>query len=164
MVRVNRKMKINIPPGVDNGTQLRISHEGQPGLNGGPAGDLYVVLRVEEHPFFEREGEDLHCVIPINIAQAALGAEVEVPTLEEPDHLKIPEGTQHGARFRLKGKGVPRVNGSGRGDLWVHVEVRVPSKLTKDQKKLLEQLRATLPADNGPAEKGLFEKVKDYFM
>ncbi|MCL4402599.1 MAG: molecular chaperone DnaJ, partial [Acidobacteria bacterium] len=163
-MQVHRKMKINIPPGVDNGTRMRIAREGQPGFNGGPAGDLYVVLRVQEHPFFERQGDDLHCAIPINVAQAALGAEIDIPTLEEPERLKIPEGTQNGARFRLKGKGVPNVNGGGRGDLWVHVDVRVPSKLTRDQKKLFEQLRETLPVENGPSEKGLFEKVKDYFM
>jgi len=162
--QVNRKLKVNIPPGVDNGTRLRMSHEGQPGQNGGPAGDLYVVLRVQDHPFFERKGDDLHCVIPINIAQAALGTEIEVPTMEEPERLKIPEGTQSGSRFRLKGKGVPSLSGGGRGDLYVHVDVRVPSKLTRDQKKLLEQLRDTLPAENAPSDKGLFEKVRDYFM
>ena len=107
---------------------------------------------------------DLHCTIPINLAQAALGAEIEVPTLEEPYKLKIPEGTQSGAQFRLRHKGVPVVNGSGRGDLYVHVDVRIPTRLTRDQRKLLEQLRETLPVDNAPAEKGLFDKVKDYFM
>ena len=107
----------------------------------------------------------LHCTIPINIAQAALGCEIEVPTLEQPPHkLKIPEGTQNGAQFRLRGKGVAMVNGSGRGDLFVHVQVKMPTRLTREQRKLLEQLRDTLPVDNRPAEKGLFEKVKDYFM
>lgn len=162
--QVQKKLKINIPAGVDEGTRLRLSAEGQPGRRGGPPGDLYVVLKVKEHPFFEREGTNLHCTIPVNIAQAALGADLEVPTLEQPYKLKIPEGTQTGAQFRLRNKGVPQLNGSARGDLLVHIEVKVPSRLTRDQRKLLEQLRETLPADNAPAEKGLFEKVKDYFM
>jgi len=161
--QTQRKMKVNIPAGVDNGTRLRLSGEGHPGANGGPQGDLYVVLKVKEHPFFERNEADLHCTIPLNVAQAALGAEIEVPTLAEPYKLKIPEGTQSGTQFRIRHKGVPIVNSHARGDLYVHIEVRIPSKLTREQKKLLEQLRETLPADNQPAEKGLFEKVKDYF-
>ncbi len=159
-----RKLKVNIPAGVDNATRLRLSQEGQPGANGGPPGDLYVVLKVKEHPFFDRQENDLHCTIPLNVAQAALGAEIEIPTLEGPEALKIPEGTQTGAQFRLRNKGVPFVNGRGRGDLCVHVDVKVPSKLTREQRRLFEQLSETLPEDNQPAEKGLFEKVRDYFM
>ncbi len=161
---MQRKLKINIPAGVDDGTRLRLANEGQPGANGGPSGDLYVFLKVTEHAFFERHEQDLHCTIPVNMAQAALGAEIEVPTMEQPQKLKIPEGTQNGAEFRLRGKGVPVVNGGGRGDLYVHIEVRVPTRLTREQRKLMEQLRDTLPVDNSPSEKGLFEKVKDYFM
>jgi molecular chaperone DnaJ len=162
--QAQRKLKINIPPGVDDGTRLRLSHEGQPGANGGPPGDLYVFLKVKEHQFFERQQNDLHCTIPLNIAQAALGAEIDVPTLEGPQKLKIPEGTQSGAQFKLRHKGVTVVNGGSRGDLYVHVQVQVPTKLTRDQRKLFEQLKATLPVDNAPNEKGLFDKVKDYFM
>ncbi|HZT31515.1 MAG TPA: molecular chaperone DnaJ [Bryobacteraceae bacterium] len=162
--QVRHKLRINVPAGVDDGTRLRMSGEGQPGANGGPNGDLYVVLKVKEHPFFERQENDLHCTIPINIAQAALGAELEVPTLEEPYKLKIPEGTQSGAQFRLRHKGVPHVNGSGRGDLYVHVQVQIPTRLSREQRKLFEQLRETLPVENEPAEKGLFDKVKDYFL
>ena len=161
--QVQRKLKVNIPAGVDDGTRLRLAHEGQPGPNNGPPGDLYVFLKVREHAFFERQEQDLHCRIPINVAQAALGCEIEVPTLDQPHTLKIPEGTQNGAQFRLRGKGVPALNGSGRGDLYVHVVVRVPTRLTRDQRKLLEQLRESLPVDNAPSEKGLFEKVKNYF-
>jgi molecular chaperone DnaJ len=161
---VERKLKVNIPAGVDNGTRLRLAREGQPGVNGGPSGDLYVVLKIHEHPFFDRQDNDLHCTIPINVAQAALGAEIEVPTLDGTEKIKIPEGTQNGAQFRLRGKGVPYVTGRGRGDLFMHAEVRVPGKLTREQRKLFEQLRESLPADNQPTEKGLFEKVKDYFM
>jgi molecular chaperone DnaJ len=149
---------------VDNGTRMRLTHEGEPGANGGPPGDLYVVLKVQEHPFFERHEFDLHCTIPVNIAQAALGAEIEIPTLEEPQGIKVPEGAQSGQEVRLRHKGVPHVNGHGRGDIVVHLDVRTPTRLTRDQKKLMEQLRETLPADNQPAEKGIFEKVKDYFV
>lgn len=162
--QVVRKLKVNIPPGVDDGNRLRLAQEGQPGANGGPPGDLYVVLKVAEHAFFERRGNDLHCTIPVNVGQAALGAEIEVPTMEEPYRLKIPEATQNGAQFRLRHQGVPAVNGGGRGDLYVHIEVMVPSKLTREQRKLLEQLRDTLPVENQPAEKSLLGKVKDYFM
>ena len=162
--QIQRKLKVTVPAGVDNNTRIRLATEGQPGSNGGPPGDLYVFLKVKEHPFFDRQGQDLHCTIPINLAQAALGAEIQVPTLEQPHKLKIPEGTQSGAQFRLRHKGVPVVNGSGRGDLYVHVEVQIPTRLTRDQRKLLEQLRESLPVDNAPAEKGLFDKVKDYFM
>ena len=162
--QVVRKLKVNIPAGVDDGNRLRLSQEGQPGANGGPPGDLYVVLKVKEHAFFERQGNDLHCTIPVNVGQAALGAEIEIPTLEEPYRLKIPESTQNGAKFRLRHLGVPSVNGGGRGDIHVHIEVKVPSKLTREQRKLFEQLRDTLPAENQPAEKSLLGKVKDYFM
>ncbi len=161
--QAQRKMKVNIPAGVDDGTQMRLSREGQPGAHGGPPGDLYVVLHVKQHPFFERNGKDLHCRVPVNVAQAALGTEVEVPTLEEPQKLRIPEGTQHGAELRIRGKGVPDLDGGPRGDIYVHVDVRVPSRLTREQRKLLEQLAETLP-DEKAGEKGLFDKVKDYFM
>jgi molecular chaperone DnaJ len=159
-----RKLRVNIPAGVDDGTRLRLSQEGQPGVNGGPAGDLYVFIKVREHPFFERHEQDLHCTVPLNIAQAALGCEIEVPTLEGPHKLKIPEGSQNGAQLRLRNKGVPVVNGSSRGDLFVHLDVKVPARLTREQRKIMEQLREMLPVDNAPTEKGLFEKVKDYFM
>ena len=162
--QAQRKLKVNIPAGVDNGIRLRLAQEGEPGANGGPHGDLYVVLKVKEHAFFERHEYDLHCTIPANIAQAALGAEIEIPTLEEPHKLKIPEGSQSGAQLRIRHKGVPHVNGHARGDIVVHLDVKTPTKLTRDQKKLFEQLRETLPADNQPAEKGIFEKVKDYFV
>jgi molecular chaperone DnaJ len=163
-LRVERKLKITIPAGVDTDTRLRLSQEGQPGASGGPSGDLYVVLKVKEHPIFERSENDLHCTIPINVAQAVLGAEVDVLTFDGLQTVKIPEGTQSGGKFKLRGMGVPHVNGSGRGDLYVHADVRIPSKLTRDQRRLFEQLRETLPAENEPQEKGLLDKVKDYFM
>jgi molecular chaperone DnaJ len=163
-IRHERKLKVNIPPGVDTGTQLRLSQEGQPGLNGGPAGDLYVAIRVKEHAVFERNEFDLHCRVPVNIAQAALGDSIDLDTFDGAQTVKIPEGSQPGTRIRLKGLGVPRIQGSGRGDLFVHLDVRIPSKLTRDQRRLFEQLRDQLPVENQPHEKGIFDKVKDYFL
>lgn len=162
-LQVQRKLKVNIPAGVDDGTRVRLSNEGQPGANGGPSGDLYVFLKVKEHPFFERQDQDLHCTMSLNIGQATLGCEIEVPTLDHPHKLKVPEGTQSGAQFKLRNKGVPALNGSGRGDLYVHIDVKTPTRLTREQRKLMEQLRDTLPVDSAPREKGLFEKVKNYF-
>ncbi len=163
VVRSERRLKVNIPAGVDTGTQMRLVGEGNPSLNGGQSGDLYVVIRVKDHAFFERHENDLHCTIPVTIVQATLGSEIELKTLDGVEKVKVPEGTQPGAQLRLRGKGVPRVNSSGRGDLFIHVEVRIPEKLNKEQRKLMEQLRETLPEDNEPREKGLFEKVRDYF-
>ena len=165
--RVNRErtIELRIPPGVDTGTRLRVQGEGEPGPNGGPAGDLYVVLEVKEHSFFERRGADLYCTIPLSMAQAALGTELQVPGLSGDERLKIPEGTQSDAVFRVKGKGLPDPHGGGRGDLYYHVRVLTPTKLTKEQRKLMEQLDATLKVDNKPAERGssIFDKVKDIF-
>src|SRR5689334_17215265 len=161
--RRERKLKVNIPAGVDNGTQLRLSHEGQPGANGGPPGDLFVVLKVAEHPIFERNEFDLHCTVPVNIAQAALGCSVDVLTFDGLQSVKIPEGSQPGAKMRLKGLGVPHLNSSARGDLYVHLAVKVPQKVTRDQRRLLEELRDVLPAENEPEEKSILDKVKDYF-
>ena len=162
--QVQRKLKVNIPSGVAEGNRLRLAGEGQPGANGGPPGDLYVFLKVKEHLFFERQENDLHCTIPLNLAQAALGCEIEVPTLGTPHKLKIPEGTQNGAQFKIRHQGVAILNSSSRGDLYVHIAVKMPTRLTREQRKLLEQLRESLPIDNRPSEKGLFDKVKDYFM
>jgi len=162
-VRKDRKLRVNIPAGVDNGTRVRVSGEGQPGANGGGYGDLYVFLTVKEHPVFDRKDDDLHCTVPLNISQAALGAELEIQTLDGSQQVRVPEGTQHGDKLRLKAIGVPRINGGGRGDLWVHIDVKVPKKLTREQRKLFEQLRETLPEENHPHEKSLLEKVKDYF-
>jgi molecular chaperone DnaJ len=163
-LRREKKLKVNIPAGVDDGTQLRLSHEGQPGVNGGPPGDLYVVLKVKEHPIFERDGHNLHCTVPITVAQAALGASIELLTLDGLQTIKIPEGSQPGDLVKLKGFGVPHIHSSARGDLFVHLDVQVPRKLTREQRRLFEQLAETLPAENEPSEKGILDKVKDYFM
>lgn len=162
--QVNKRLKVSIPAGIADGNRLRVSGEGQPGVNGGPQGDLYIFFTVKEHPIFERHENDLHCTIPINIAQATLGDEIEIPTLEGPHILAIPEGVQNGTELRVKGKGVPEVQGRGRGDLVAHIMVKVPTKLSKDQRRLFEQLADTLPVNNEPHEKGLLAKVKDYFM
>jgi molecular chaperone DnaJ len=163
-LRSERKLKINIPAGVDNGTRLRLTGEGQPGALGGPSGDLYVVIKVTEHPVFDRKESDLHCTVPVNIAQAALGTSVDLLTFDGLESIKIPEGSQYGSTVRLRNRGVPHLNGHGRGDLFVHLDVKVPAKLTREQRKVLEQLRGLLPEENEPAEKSVFDKVKDYFM
>jgi molecular chaperone DnaJ len=161
--RAEKKLRVNIPAGVDNGTRLRLQNEGNPGPPGAQPGDLYVVIKVAEHPIFERRDNHLHCTLPINIAQAALGAEVMIETFDGPQTIKIPEGTQAGAHFRLKNLGVPEVNGRGRGDLYVHIDVQVPRKLNKEQRRMFEQLRDVLPVENKPHEKSVFEKVRDFF-
>ncbi len=160
-----KTIELRIPPGVDTGTRLRVAGEGEPGPNGGPAGDLYVVLEVKEHQFFERRGADLYCTIPVSVAQATLGTELQVPGLNGEEKLKIPEGTQSGAVFRIKGKGLADPRGGGKGDLFYHLRVITPSKLTREQRKLLEQLGTTLRVENRPAERGssIFDKVKDIF-
>jgi molecular chaperone DnaJ len=161
---VNKRLKVTVPAGIADGNRLRVSGEGQPGTNGGPNGDLYIFFAVKDHPVFERQDNDIHCRIPINVVQAALGATIQAPTLEGPHELHIPEGTQNGTQLKIKGKGIPEVQGKGRGDLIVHIDVRIPVKLTRDQRRIFEELEDTLPVDNDPHEKGLLDKVKDYFM
>ncbi|HTA46740.1 MAG TPA: molecular chaperone DnaJ [Bryobacteraceae bacterium] len=162
--QVHKRLRVTVPAGIADGNRLRVPGEGQPGANSGPNGDLYIFFTVKEHSIFERRDNDLHCTVPISVAQAVLGDEINVPTLEGPCALVIPEGIQSGAQLRLKGRGVPEVQGRGRGDIVVHIDVRIPSKLTREQRKLFEQLAETLPVNNEPHEKGLFEKVKDLFM
>jgi molecular chaperone DnaJ len=161
--KVDKKLKVNIPAGVDNGTRLRLSGEGNPGPAGSQPGDLYVVIKVLEHPIFERRENDLHCILPINIAQAVLGAEIEIDTFDGMQQIVVPEGSQPGAQFRLKNLGVPVLNSRARGDLYVHLDVQIPKKLTRDERKLFEQLSAVLPTENAPTEKSVFEKVRDFF-
>jgi molecular chaperone DnaJ len=160
-----KTIELRIPPGVDTGTRLRVAGEGEPGPNGGPDGDLYVVLDVKEHSFFERRGADLYCTIPLSIVQATLGTELQVPGLNGEERLKIPEGTQSGAVFRIKGKGLADPRGGGKGDLYYHLRVLTPTKLTREQRKLIEQLGATLKVENKPADRNssIFDKVKDIF-
>lgn len=163
--RVEREhtIQVKIPAGVEDGTRIRYQGEGDRGRLGGPSGDLYIVLTAKPHKFFERDGHDLHCQIPISFVQAALGAEITIPTLEGEAVLKVPEGTQSGREFRMRSKGVPYLNEHGRGDLIAQVVVQTPKKLTKIQKELMRQLGETLEVENTPTPRGLFEKVKEIF-
>jgi molecular chaperone DnaJ len=154
---------VKVPAGVEQDTRIRYQGEGEAGRFGGPAGDLYVVLNVKAHKFFERDGDDLHCVIPISFPQAALGAELQIETLEGPATIKIPEGTQSGREFRLRAKGVPHLNEHGKGDLIVEIRVATPSRLNKTQKDLLRQLSETMLVENTPTSRSLFAKMKDIF-
>jgi len=156
-------LEVKIPAGVEEGTRILFSNEGEAGLHGGPSGDVYVVLHVKEHPFFEREGKDLYCVVPVSFSQAALGAEIRIPTMDGDATVKIPEGTQTGTNFRLRNKGVPVLNGHGRGDLFVEVKVQTPTKLTKQQRELLQQLDLIGKVENKPERRSLLSKVKDIF-
>jgi molecular chaperone DnaJ len=158
-----RTIDAKVPAGVEDGTRIRFAGLGEAGTFGGPAGDLYVVLHVKEHSFFEREGNDLYCVMPISLTQAALGTEIVVPTLEGEHTLKIPEGTQSGTTLRIRNKGVPVLNGHGKGDLFVEVRVQTPSKLTKRQRELLQELDGITRVENKPQRRTLLGKVKDIF-
>ncbi len=159
-----RTLEVGVPAGVDSGTRLRMTGQGEPGTNGGPTGDLYIFLEVKEHAFFERRGADLYCTIPVSFPQAALGAKIKVPTLRGEEDLEIPESTQSGQIFCKKGKGLPNPHG-GKGDLYINIRVIVPSKVSRDQKRLLEQLGQSLKVENKPTERssGFFDKVKDIF-
>jgi molecular chaperone DnaJ len=170
MVERLRKLTVKVPAGIAPGQRLRLNGEGEAGTQGGPPGDLYVVISVLEHPFFQRDGNDLSCEIPVNFTTLALGGEIKVPSVSgDAQTLKIPDGTATGSVFRLRGKGMPDVAGRGRGDLLVTVQAITPRKLSRDQRKLLEQFAASLPPQEfepTPREaddRGLFDKVKDIF-
>ena len=161
-VREEKKIAVRIPAGVDDGSRLRVAGEGEAGYNGGPHGDLYVFISVREDPRFTRRDYDIHSEQTVSYVQAALGAETQTATLDGEETLKVPAGTQPGQVFRLRGKGVPFIDGSGRGDQYVHVAVRIPTSLGEEQKQLLEQL-AELEGEETLSEKGVFEKVKEFF-
>ncbi|MEO8258296.1 MAG: molecular chaperone DnaJ [Acidobacteriota bacterium] len=166
-----RKKTVKIPAGIATGQQLRLQGEGEPGAGGGPAGHLFVAVHVQEHEFFRRDGLNLFCEISVNFTTVALGGEIEVPTLDGSETVKIHEGTQTGTTMRLRGKGMPDVNGSGRGDLFATVQVRTPKKLSREQRHLLDQLSKLLPAEKfeprprevDEDERNLFDRVKDMF-
>lgn len=159
--RRTRKKIISVPAGVDTGTQIRLAGEGQPGVNGGPTGNLFVAINVRPHKFFRRRDQDILLDLDINVAQAALGAEVEVPTVDGPTTLKIPPGTQPGKVLTLRGKGVPQLRGSGRGDQHVVVNVSIPTRLTNEQRQLFEQLAKSLGSEVHPQERGFLDWLKD---
>ena len=160
-VEREKSMEVKIPAGVETGSRLRIAGEGESGAQGGPAGDLYVVIHVKEHEQFERQGSNLYASVPVTFAQAALGAEITVPTLDGQQQLKIPAGTQTGTVFRLKGNGMPVLGGRGRGDLFVSVTLVTPKTLTREQRRLLEQLAEI--EEHDLRDKGLMDKVRDIF-
>ncbi len=163
-IRSTRALSVNIPPGVDNGTQMRLNNEGEPGVNGGPPGNLYVVINVTPHAYFRRKDQDIIVEVSINIAQAALGDEVEIPTVDGKEKLVIPPGTQSGGVFRIKGKGVPHLRRSARGDQIVVVDVGIPQSLTPEQRRLFLELAKTLGKDVVPQQaKGFFDKLRDAF-
>ena len=160
-VKVERSLSLKIPAGVETGTRLRVSGEGEAGIRGGGRGDLYVVIQVAEHPLFVRDGEDLLCEVPISFAQAALGAELKIPTLTSSTKLRVPPGTQSGAEFRLRGQGMPSLRRYGVGDLRVRVLVEVPTRLTTRQRQLLEEFATLENGDGTPLSNRFLEKVRE---
>ena len=162
-VRKTRKFKVNIPAGIDEGQSIQQRGQGNAGVNGGPAGDLFVTVSIRPHPIFTREGQDVYVEIPISFAQAALGDTLQVPTIDGRVEYKVPEGTQTGTMFRMKGKGIQNVNGRGRGDQYVRVNIEVPKNLSDKQKRLLREFEESATDDNQSKRKGFWDKVKDAF-
>jgi molecular chaperone DnaJ len=162
-VKKRKKINVTIPAGVDDGQQLRVSGQGEPGINGGPSGDLFVVFRVQEHEFFARDGDDIYCEMPLTFAQAALGDEIEVPTLHGKVKLKVPAGTQTGTKFRLKGKGVANVRGYGQGGAAHRRRVVTPTNLTENQKNILREFAEVSGNMPDEQEMSFFDKVKRAF-
>ncbi|MEY3410943.1 MAG: hypothetical protein RL593_519, partial [Pseudomonadota bacterium] len=165
-VKQHKTLSVKIPAGVDEGDRIRLSGEGEAGVNGGPTGDLYVVVHLKEHDIFQREGGNLHCEMPISFTVAALGGEIEIPTLDGHAKMKIPAETQTGATFRLRGKGIKPLRSNEYGDLMCHVVVETPVKLNEKQRELLRELEEINQKDSGkhsPRAKGFLDKVKDFF-
>ena len=160
-----RTLSVQIPPGVEDGTRIRLGGEGEAGVRGGPAGDLYIFLSIEQHAFFQREGADLYCRVPISMVTAALGGAVDVPTIDgDKTKVKIPEGTQSQKRFRLSGKGMPILRSRSAGDMYVQVVVETPQKLTKRQRELLAEFDKESSGETHPESAGFFAKVKEFFQ
>src|SRR5437660_3808789 len=158
-----RTLSVNIPPGVEDGTRIRLAGEGEAGVRGGPSGDLYIFLSLASHPFYQRDGADLHCRVPISMVQAALGGDFEVPTIEGgKTRVKVPEGTQSGRRFRLQGKGMPVLRSRQTGDMYVQVVVETPQNLTKKQRDLLNEFEKLSSKDTHPESSGFFSKVREF--
>jgi molecular chaperone DnaJ len=165
-LKKQKTLEVKIPAGINEGMRIRSSGNGEPGSNGGPPGDLYIEIRVKQHEIFERDGDDLHCTVPVGLTLAALGGDVEVPTLGGKAEITLPEGTQHGKTFRLRGKGIKGLRASYPGDLYCHVAVETPVKLTEHQRKLLKELDASLRQGgdkHSPNAKGWADRVKDLF-
>jgi molecular chaperone DnaJ len=165
-VKKNKTLEVKIPGGINEGMRIRSSGNGEPGTNGGPAGDLYIEIRIKQHEIFERDGDDLHCTVPVGLTTAALGGGIEVPTLGGKAEIDLPEGTQHGKTFRLRGKGIKGVRSSYPGDLYCHVSVETPIKLTEHQRKLMKELDESFRKAgdrHSPTSKGWADRVKDLF-
>ena len=165
-VKNNKTLEVKIPAGIDDGMRIRSTGNGEPGTNGGPPGDLYIEIRLKKNEVFERDGDDLHCMVSVSMTTAALGGEIEVPTLKGPAAIDIPEGTQSGKQFRLRGKGIKGVRSSYPGDLYCHIRVETPVKLTEYQRKLLKDLDESLKKGgdkHSPQEKGWLDKAKEFF-
>jgi molecular chaperone DnaJ len=165
-VKKNKVLEVNIPAGIDEGQRIRLSGKGEPGMNGGPPGDLYVEIHLTQHEVFQREGDDLHCEVPIGFSTAALGGEIEVPTLNGKASIAVPEGTQAGKTFRLRGKGIKGVRASYPGDLYCHIVIETPVRLNEKQKKLLREFEASVKEGgnkHSPQTKGFMDKMKGFF-
>ena len=165
-VKKNKTLEVKIPAGINEGMRIRSAGNGEPGTNGGPAGDLYIEIRIKQHDIFERDGDDLHCTVPVGLTTAALGSTLEVPTLGGKAEIELPEGTQHGKTFRLRGKGIKGVRSSYPGDLYCHVSVETPIKITEHQRKLLKELDESFRKAgdrHSPNSKSWTDKVKDLF-
>ena len=162
-IEKERTLQVNIPSGVEDGTRIRLANEGEAGARGGPSGDLYIFLSIKPHPFFQRDGADLFCRVPISMPTAALGGEIEVPSLKGARvKVKVPEGTQSGKQFRLKGKGMPVLRSSQHGDLYIQVNVETPMNLTRKQKKLLEEFQGESTDKTSPESEGFFSRMKEF--
>jgi len=163
-VREERSLSVNIPAGIEDGTRIRLAGEGEAGMRGGVPGDLYIFLSVKPHEFFQREGADLYCTVPISMTTAALGGSFEVATLDgSQTRVKVPEGTQNGKQFRLKGKGMPVLRQPSVGDLYIQIAVETPQKLTKRQRELLQEFETLSSKENSPESSGFFSRMKDFF-
>lgn len=163
-VRKESELEVKIPAGIDDGQRLKLSSEGDHGIHGGPPGDLYVVIQIKEHDFFKRDGFDVYCEVPVSFSQAALGSEIEVPTLDGKVSVKVPPGTQAGKKMRLKGKGITRLGSYGQGDQIIFIHVETPTKLTSQQKDLFKQLAEMEETTTNPMSRGFFDKVRDLFQ
>ncbi|MBV8939754.1 MAG: molecular chaperone DnaJ, partial [Alphaproteobacteria bacterium] len=163
-VRKEKKLAVNIPPGVEDGTRIRLTGEGEAGGQGGPPGDLYIFLSLKKHALFERDGANLHCRVPIAMTTAALGGAIDVPTLSGGKvKVTIPEGTQNGHQFRLRGKGMPALRSTHHGDMYIHVVVETPVKLTRKQKEMLQSFEASSGSGHSPEAEGFFAKIKEFW-
>lgn len=163
-INQERSLSVNIPAGIEDGTRIRLAGEGEAGARGGPAGDLYIFISIKPHEFFQRDGADLYCKVPVSMTTAALGGQFEVATLDGTQtRVKVPEGTQYGRQFRLKGKGMPILRQSAMGDLYIQIDIETPQNLTSRQRELLEEFEKISSKENSPESAGFFSRMKDFF-